>query len=272
MPRTGTEWRHISEGFFKKWNFPNCIGAIDRKHVQILPPPHSGSYYYNYKGTHSIVLMAVANSNYEFIYVDVGANGRISDGGVWANCSLSRLLEEGRLAIPTPSTPPNSDRKLPYVFVADDAFPLKNNIMKPFPFRQQTDRQRIFSYRLSRARRVVENSFGIMANRFRVMQTAILLSPIKVTSIVLACVVLHNFLRAEFARDYFEGGTLDREAEENGSVLQGTWRNEPTLTPLQSTSQRHPSESSKSTREAYCEYFNNEGHVAWQRRMAGLDG
>lgn len=69
------------------------LGAIDCKHVEIQPPPNSGSYYFNYKGTYSIVLMGVVNANYEFIYADVGANGRFSDGGVWENSSLSKLLE-----------------------------------------------------------------------------------------------------------------------------------------------------------------------------------
>lgn len=168
MPASAGEWECIAESFYRRWNFPNCLGAIDGMHVQLQQPPNSGSYYFNYKGTHSIVLMAVVNANYEFIYVDVGANGRISDGGVWGNSTLSKLLETNHAKIPESCTLPNSNRKLPYVFVADDAFPLKPYILKPFPHRNQTDEQRIFSYRLSRARRIVENAFGIMSSRYRV--------------------------------------------------------------------------------------------------------
>ena len=93
-PTTEDEWRNVAEGFERRWNFPYCLGAIDGKHINIVPPPNHGSYFFNYKGTHSIVLMAVANSNYEFIYVDVGRNGRASDGGVWGNCSLAALISE----------------------------------------------------------------------------------------------------------------------------------------------------------------------------------
>ena len=133
------EWREIAREFEAKWQFPNCIGAIDGKHVEIQPSAGSGSYFYNYKGTDSIVLMAVTNTNYEFVYIDVGANGRVSDGGLWGNCTLSKHLEEKTAGLPGPATLTNSIKCLPYVFVGDDAFPLKKYLLKPFPFRNQTD-------------------------------------------------------------------------------------------------------------------------------------
>jgi len=64
------------------------LGAVDGRHVSIKKPPHAGSYYYNYKKIFSIVLMAVVNSNYEFIMADAGINGRISDGGVSGNTAF----------------------------------------------------------------------------------------------------------------------------------------------------------------------------------------
>lgn len=60
----------------------NAEDAIDGKHIHIVQPPNSGAQYYNYKGYYSIVLMAIVNSNYEFIYVNVGKYGRLSDGGI----------------------------------------------------------------------------------------------------------------------------------------------------------------------------------------------
>lgn len=85
MPGTEEEWRKIAKDFEERWQFPNCLGAIDGKHIRIIPPPGSGSYFWNYKNFNSIVLMACANANYEFIWCEVGTNGRVLDGGAIQN-------------------------------------------------------------------------------------------------------------------------------------------------------------------------------------------
>ena len=86
------------------WQFPSCIGSLDGKHMRILPPPESGSDHRNYKGYFSEFLMALVDANYEFIYVDMGTNGRVSDGGVWRKCDLKTAIESGVLGIPLNST------------------------------------------------------------------------------------------------------------------------------------------------------------------------
>lgn len=257
----------IASGFERRWNFPNCLGALDGKHINIAPPQNCGSYYYNYKGMHSIVLLAVADANYEVIYADVGSNGRVSDGGVWRDCSLNRAIISGAITLPPERNLPNSNICAPFVFVCDDAFPLKTTMMKPYPFRSQTKEQRIFSYRLSRARRIVENTFGIIANKFRVLRTTICLEPSKVQTIVMATLVLHNLLRREHSSDHTPSGSFDVEDLENHQIIQGTWRREGELTGLQPVRLGRLPADGKAVRELFCEYFNSSGAVPWQENM-----
>ena len=82
LANTEKEWKVIADGFAKRYNMPNCIGAIDGKHIDIDAVPNSGSYYFNYKKRKSIILIELVDSNRKFIYVDIGCNGRVSDGGV----------------------------------------------------------------------------------------------------------------------------------------------------------------------------------------------
>lgn len=216
MPSTTEEWNAIATDFQSMWQFPHCCGALDGKHIRINPPKESGSYYYNYKGFNSIVLMALVSANYEFLFVDIGCNGRVSDGGVLANTELGKQILSNTLALPEDSPISTNDKTFPFVFVADDAFSLRTNMMKPFPQKQLTTTKQIFNYRLSRARRTVENAFGILANRFRLFLTSINLVPAKVEVIVLATCALHNYLRRHSRSTYTPPGFVDDENIEKG--------------------------------------------------------
>ncbi|KAL2082550.1 hypothetical protein ACEWY4_022368 [Coilia grayii] len=92
--------RSIAELFQCQWAFPNCLGSIDGKHVVIKAPNNSGSLFYNYKGTYSVVLLAVVDAEYCFRVVDVGAYGRTSDGGVLTNSTFGQKLQDGTLGLP----------------------------------------------------------------------------------------------------------------------------------------------------------------------------
>lgn len=184
VPATSDDWKYVEYGFRNRWNFPGCVGALDGKHIVIRAPPATGSDFYNYKNSFSIVLMALADSDYCFLYVDVGAKGRGSDGGVFQNSYLYNALETNSLPIPTD-----------FVIVGDDAFPLKTYLMKPYSRRNLSEEERIYNYRLSRARRVIENTFGILVSKFRVFEKPISLKLESVEKVVLACCTLHNWLR-----------------------------------------------------------------------------
>ena len=137
------------------------------------------------------MLLALVDANYMFRYIDVGCNGRVSDGGVYRNSILFTALSVYSLNVPAEQPPQGYDVPLPYVVVADDAFPLKSYMMKPFAQRGLSKEHRTFNYRLRRALRVVENAFGILANRFQILSKTINLPPERVQQIVLACCA-HN--------------------------------------------------------------------------------
>ena len=92
FPSSEEQWRTIADGFNTRWQFPNCIGPIDGKHIVMQAVHGAESEYYNYKGTQSIVLMAMVDAIYRFIYVDIGCNGRVSDGGVLRDSPLGRAM------------------------------------------------------------------------------------------------------------------------------------------------------------------------------------
>ncbi|XP_023239130.1 protein ANTAGONIST OF LIKE HETEROCHROMATIN PROTEIN 1-like [Centruroides sculpturatus] len=147
VPTSKEHWMAIAKHFQDRWNVPHCLGAIDGKHIVMRKPINSGSHYHNYKGTESIVLLAVVDANYTFRYVDVGTQGRISDGGVWNKCNLKELIDVNALDIPPAHPLPGQDIVTPYVFLADDAFGLKPYILKPYGGSDLTLEERICNYR-----------------------------------------------------------------------------------------------------------------------------
>lgn len=263
IPQSKEEWLAVAKGYEEKWNFPQCIGAIDGKHIQLQAPIHSGSQYFNYKSTFSIVLMAVVDADYNFLFADVGCQGRISDGGVIKNTEFYKSLENKTLMIPEPTYLKNSENKMPYVFVADEAFQLKDNIMKPFSGVQQKGSiQRSFNYRLSRARRVVENVFGILSTVFRVLRKPILLEPNNAELVVFTCIYLHIFLR----KQEITNGCFSYDVEKDGNINEGTWRQDNidmgSFTSLSRVG-RKPTRTAEEIRLEFAKYFFSE-RLPWQ--------
>ncbi|KAM4043690.1 uncharacterized protein ACNLHF_013942 [Anomaloglossus baeobatrachus] len=187
--------KKIADDFLQIANFPHCFGAIDGKHIRIQQPPRSGSNFFNYKKYFSIVLMAVADAKYNFIAIDVGAHGSTGDSRVLQNSQIGLQFIYNSEFIPAPEPIPRSDIPFPYVFVADEAFPLLQNLLRPFPRRGLDLPRRIFNYRLSRARRYIECTFGIMSSQWRILHTPIQLNVSTVDFVIKTCCVLHNFVR-----------------------------------------------------------------------------
>lgn len=251
---TETTWKNIAKEFEIQWNFPNCLGAIDGKHVQMQSPINSGSRYFNYKGFHSVVLMAVCDANYRFVSIEVGDYGRNSDGGVFAHYSFGRALQQNKLDIPSDQPLPGTDTPLPFVFVADAAFPAGMHLVRPYPGSFLSEDKVIFNYRLSRARRTIENTFGILAQRFRFLRRPSLTSVDNTCRKVKAATVLHNFLMENNRSAYCPDEFIEKSPETYfGSVGRcGRGAN-------------HSSCIATSLRNHFKRWFMREGKVSWQQ-------
>ncbi|XP_018358451.1 PREDICTED: putative nuclease HARBI1 isoform X2 [Trachymyrmex cornetzi] len=253
-------WKKIANEFEENWDFPNCIGAIDGKHVIIQAPPNSGSSFYNYKGQHSINLLAVCDAKYRFTFIDIGAEGRQSDGGVFRNSKLYTSLEENSLQIPLPVVVGTNGPILPYVIVADEAFALKNYMMRPYSRSLHLNRRKkIFNYRLSRARRVIESAFGILVARWRIYRKPIIASLELTKKIVQATCCLHNFIINNESKDRYYS-TLQPA---NLVVSEG----------LQDIANKIESACQNVTdiRNKFAMYFEGEGAIPWQWEKALLN-
>ena len=263
-PPTKQEWMQIEKQFANRWNFPNCLGALDGKHIVITQPTNSGGAYYNYKGTFSMNLMALVDANYKFLFVDIGQYGSNADGGVFQRSEWGQMFLNRELDMPEPKCIEGAPQfgALPHCIVADEAFPLRIDLMRPFPRRRKNenlpDDKAVFNYRLSRARRIVENAFGILAQRWRLLNRRIQLKEDNVIQVVKACVVLHNFLRETV--DYQDRSTLN--VGNDGSVLL------PEGAAIINTAYLkgyHSAKDALDTRNVFKAYFNSpEGSVPWQ--------
>ncbi len=157
------------------------------------------------------------------------------------------------MKLPEPDALRN-ERILPYVFVGDETFPLKTNL-HPFPGKNVPIEQRILNYRVSRARRIVENAVDIMTARWRIFRRTIIATPAKVTQITQAACVLHNYLRSVATGDYCPPGYLDCEHGAGGFVA-GEWRNDLRHMPdIRLLGSNRNSRDAREVRNEFMEYF-----------------
>lgn len=219
--------------------------------------------------------MAVADADYRFLYVDVGAHGSEGDASVFLKSDFGQSILQNTMDLPENAK--IGSVELPFVFVGDDAFPLNDRIMKPFsPPRGGTleDTEKIFNYRLSRARRCVENGFGILASKFICLGRTVFCHPARAQKIVSACCVLHNYFLKSSRSSYCPTSFADRY-DENGYLIEGEWRkNVQSMVRLQNKPNRRlkTSESAKQIRANFEKFVNsNEGSLAWQRKAVFLE-
>lgn len=202
--------------------------------------------------------MAVSDGDYRIRMAAIGAPGSNNDPDVFSSTQFGKKLLDHPHELPLPSdiTLPSTNVRSPCVFVSDDAFRLTKHLLKPFSGRNLTHEEEIFNYRLSRARRIVENCFGILTTRWRVLSHEIEASPKIAAMITTACICLHNWLLSKSSNFYINevGHTSDEE-----SVVDPLIPLEPPSRPFGRTS-----DEAKRVRENLKNYFNGVGKVPWQ--------
>ncbi|XP_069618718.1 uncharacterized protein [Ranitomeya imitator] len=247
MPTPTTEtWLDIASHFEATTQFPNCVGSLGGKHIQVMVPPKKGSRSYNLKKYFSVLFLALVDSRYHFVAVHTMADGSPTDAKMLSATRNGQQILTAHLSLPNPRPLPGSmGSPVPFVIVADEAFAVTNNVLRPFPKRGLDTRRRIYNNRLSRARHHVNCTFGILSSKWRVFLRALQLDVNVVESIIKACCILHNYLRLHEAVDVKETmPSMERVTERVNEM---------------------PDMSALQVRDMFADYFMSpEGAVPWQ--------
>ena len=147
--------------------------------------------------------MILIGFSYECLYADLGTNGRVIDVGVWNKCGFSKARESQELSIPNPRCLPGGVQRIPFVLMEDDAFALKTHMMEPYPQQNLKTKRRVYNFRYNRGRIISENLFNILANRWPIYYTVMLLEPTAVESVILATLALHKMLMTSSAKNIY---------------------------------------------------------------------
>ena len=107
-PTTPQGWQEVADRFLQRWNFPHTCGAVDGKHLACRCPPDSGSTYFNYKGFYSILLFALVDADYKFLWADLSGKGAASDAQVYNDSELKQCIDDGTIGFPDPEPLPVS--------------------------------------------------------------------------------------------------------------------------------------------------------------------
>lgn len=171
---------------------------------------------------------------------------------------MGKAIRNRLFDFPAPRELPATDNLAPFVVLGDEAFPLLPNLLKPYPRNQSLidHSKAVFNYRLSRARRIVENAFGILTQRFRIFSTAIFLHVETIEDVITSACILHNLMaderinsaRNEHMIEFASGG----------------------LEPLEPDSIQSALPEPQAIRDSFKDYFNSVGAVSWQNDMFRL--
>ena len=225
------------------------------------------------------MLLAFVDYDNKFLIAEVGCQGRISDWAVFGNCTFNLALSSNSLNLPDLKRLPvtndpfwvtaSEPKKIPMVFVVDDAFPLTKHCMKPYGWKNLSDEERVFDYRCLRFRRISVNAFEIYSNRFRLFAARASLTPERAEIAVLASLALHNLVRTKSRESYTPTGSIDFE-NDAGEILEGTRRQEVISTNVAGLQPAAPCRTGFTAEKGRDElklHFNRPGQIPFQWRV-----
>ena len=214
-------------------------------------------------------MLVLCDSNYKAIWAHVGSPGSQSDCGIYNESPMFQGMQDETIKLPPPEPLPNDTEDTPFFFIGDDAFPLRQHMLKPFSATYLESEQLVFNYRLSRARWVVENLFGILATRFRCLLNTLEVTPEKAVSITKACLTLHNLFRDRYG---VTNVSVDEE-DDNQEMIPGQWRTDAVMHEVEAQLRApRANAAGQALRTTLLHYFNSDaGSVPWQLRILGLE-
>ncbi|XP_054278994.1 putative nuclease HARBI1 [Macrosteles quadrilineatus] len=169
----------IAVKFFRKGGFPSVCGCVDGTMINIDAPSAHEEQYVNRHGKHSLNVMMISGPKYEVFAVNPNWPGSVHDSRVFRNSAVYRSFENGWRPFPDA------------VILGDSAYGMKEWLMAPLNGNIENLRERKFNRAHKATRRMVENTFGIMKERFPCLNH-LRVSPRHAAEIVLVCCVLHN--------------------------------------------------------------------------------
>ncbi|KAL8460816.1 hypothetical protein ACS0TY_032355 [Phlomoides rotata] len=218
-----------------RWGkFKGCLGALDGTHVEVHVPTGDKGRYRNRKGQISVNVLGVVDTNMKFVYVLTGWEGSAAD---------SRVLRD--------AINRTSGLKVPRgnYYLCDNGYPNCEGFLTPYKgiryhlsewtSRSPQNPREFFNMKHTRARNVVERTFGLLKMRWGILRSPSWYSVKTANQIIMACCFIHNFIRMEMGIDPLEdvldeGMGIDEIEEEgnNGDIIESldvslewtTWR------------------------------------------------
>ena len=193
MPKDLYSLREIMETFDQEWQFQCCFGAVNGCHIPIKCPKggaENAKEYHNFTNFYSIVVMAISDARYRFIWASSGYPGNSHDAIIFQSTHLFQKISDGGFIPQCSKKDGGTDIYL--TLIGDSAFPFLPWLMKPYGNAVITDKQRYFNYQLSRVRMIAEGAFGQLKGRWRLRQCKNESDVSTVRMMSLACIILHK--------------------------------------------------------------------------------